>query len=549
MFLSLKKIINSSFLSAILASSVFVFHGEALAVAPPLDPGATVPGHLTSARPSQGYGAMIAAPSKSGPSRAMGGGIGSTLAEFLKNSPNASLIIVPVEFSDVKMGPSGLPAISSMTADMCRFFNSQSGGGISLTSVTAPRVYKLANSMGYYGVSDDAEALVRDAVAAADYEIDFSKFQCVMVAHAGYGDETNPADGGTRDIWSRYWYSGGYNSIATGDGVSINGATIVPELEYEGVSPLGIICHEFGHQLGLPDLYDTSYSTEGGIGRWSLMATGAYNGSPKGSKPALLDPWCRRRLGWIEYEKLSGALKDFSFETGKVYQIAADASNPSRDYFLLEKRGRAAGTYDEGLPGEGLLIYHVNASPERENSLNPNNYTPGLIWLMCANGGGHLTVSPRSKVRGLDTDPYPAPSNDGFYAYSSPSSKTWDGNDSGVSIRNIRKISSGASLTVTADVGTVSAQTAFFRAGSFAVPGVAGRIIVVVRPSEALTAAPEIANASAPGPPVVTAPGAGGKYYYAVLTASGGAGKLTVTLSGTRKSDSATVSEEHALYY
>jgi M6 family metalloprotease-like protein len=531
-----------------------IFHGYAAAIAPPLNEGKSLPRELMAERSHPGaYGSMIspAASRRGGVSSAIGGGVGMNLTDYIKTNKNVGVIIIMVEFSDVKMSPAGLAGINSMAVEMCRFFGLQSNGKIEISTASSPRVYNLSKPMGYYGNSDDAESLVRDAVAAADGDIDFSKYQCVMVAHAGYGDETNPADGGTQDIWSRYWYSYGYNSINTNDGVKIDGATIVPELEYEGVSPLGVICHEFGHQLGLPDLYDTSYSTEGGLGRWSLMATGAYNGVPRGSRPAILDPWCRKRLGWVEYEKLSGVYTLFNFEFNKVYQIAADRQNPPIDYFLFEKRAAVPGTYDEGLPGEGLLIYHLNATAGNESSLSPNNNKPGLIWLICANAGDHLTATPRSKVRGLNTDPYPTAGNTDFYSHSNPSSKTWAGGDSNVALRNIKKNSSGAALAITADIYAGAQPVQFFSAASFSVPGVDTGIILIVKPQGAITG--EL-TASFSGNPYITgefklSESSSGKYYYVPLKLSSKPGRLELTLKGVKKENQQAIAEQHILYY
>ncbi len=525
--------------------------GAAFAVAPPLDVQKAVPPDLLPANP-RGYGAMISPAAGAGRSvfYSMGDGAGVNLVEYLKTNNNVSIIVIAVEFSDVKMTPSGFAGINSMLGEMCRFFSQQSNQKLNLTAYPSPRVYKLNNTMGRYGNSDDAEALVRDAVAACDAEVDFSKYQCVMVAHAGYGDETNPSDYGTSDIWSKYWYSSGY-SVSTADGVSVSGATIVPELEYEGVSPLGVICHEFGHQLGLPDLYDTSYSTEGGIGRWSLMATGAYNGVPRGSRPAFLDPWCRKRLGWIEYEKLTGDYRDFNFESGRVYQIVADAAGSEQDYFLLEKRFKDPAGYDAGLPSEGLLIYHVNAVRERENSLSPNNYSPGLIWLMCANGKDHLTVSPRSKIRGLETDPYPSGDSRDFYFYSLPSSKTWGGIDSGVAVRNIRKTSGGASMIVTADIYSGARAEKFFAAALFLAPGLANRAVLIVKPRSGVTdgvTAVFNGDASAAGTQKLIK-SSDGRYYYLIFGVPAGAGRVSATLSGSRAGEAVNVSEENIFYY
>ncbi len=535
-------------------ASIFIFHGFAAAIAPPLDEGKTLPRTLMTERSFPGaHGAMISPASsrRGGASQAIGGGVGTNLADYIKTNKSVRVITIMVEFTDVKMSPAGLAGINSMTAEMSRFFELQSNGKILISSTASPKVYNLSKTMGSYGNSDDAESLVRDAVAASDGDIDFSGYQCVMVAHAGYGDETNPADSSTQDIWSRYWYSYGYNSINTSDGVKIDGATIVPEFEYEGVSPLGVICHEFGHQLGLPDLYDTSYSTEGGIGRWSLMATGAYNGVPRGSKPAILDPWCRKKLGWTEYETLSGVYDTFNFEFNKVYQIAADGLNPPLDYFLFEKRAITPGSYDEGLPGEGLLIYHVNATAGNESSLSPNNNKPGLIWLVCANAGDHLTVTPRSKVRGLNTDPYPIAGNTDFYSHSNPSSKTWTGGDSNIALRNIKRTSSGASLAITADIYSGAQPAQFFGASSFTVPGVDTNIILMVKPQTALEGDLTVSFSNSPyinGEFKLTESSAG-KYYYTLLKLSSKPGRLEITLKGVKKENKQTVSERRVLYY
>ena len=532
---------------------ISIFHGYAAAIAPPVNEGKTLPRALMAERSIPGaHGAMISpASSRSGVSPAIGGGVGTNLADYIKTNKNVNVIIIMVEFSDVKMSPAGLAGINSMSVEMARFFGLQSNGKIQISTASSPHVFNLSKPMGNYGNSDDAESLVNDAVAAADGDIDFSKFQCVMVAHAGYGDETNPADKSTQDIWSRYWYSYGYNSINTNDGVKVDGATIVPEFEYEGVSPLGVICHEFGHQLGLPDLYDTSYSTEGGIGRWSLMATGAYNGVPRGSKPAILDPWCRKRLGWVEYETLTGVYNSFNFEFNKVYQIAADGLNPPLDYFLFEKRASVAGTFDEGLPGEGLLIYHINATPANESSLSPNNNKPGLIWLVCANSGDHLTVTPRSKVRGLSTDPYPINGNTDFYSHSNPSSKTWTGGDSNIALRNIKRVSSGASLAITADVYGGAQPAQFFCASSFIVPGVDNNIILMVKPQAATEGELTVsfsASSYINGEFNLTQSSAG-KYYYTLLKLSSKPDRLEITLKGVKKENKQAIAEQHVLYY
>jgi immune inhibitor A len=429
---------------------------SAHAVAPPLDPNQSVPRHiLDNMPPPEGYGRMITplVPEVAfGPLKAMGDGIGNmTLQNYIKTNTNVNLIVVLVEFSDVKMGTNGRTEIGNMVTNLTAYFREQSRNTITVTSTLSASTYNLNKTMAAYGATDDVGQLARDAVAASDPDINFANYQCIMVAHAGFGDETSGTPNGGDDIWSMYWYraSGSGNLITTNDGVGINGVTIVPEKEYGTTQALGTICHEFGHQFGLPDLYDTTYNTEGGMGRWSLMATGNYNGTPKGSKPAFLDPICRKLLGWSDLVNITENQQNFNFEFGKTYRLEKGGAASGTDYYYIEKRGLITGSWDEGLPGEGLLIFHVNGAKETTN--NPNDATPRLIELKVASGGDHLTSGPpRSSIRGLSTDPYPTAGNKEFHNTSTPSSKSWTNQNSYIGVRDIVKTGTGASLNIKA---------------------------------------------------------------------------------------------------
>ncbi|MCX7922099.1 MAG: immune inhibitor A [Clostridia bacterium] len=63
---------------------------------------------------------------------------------------------------------------------------------------------------------------------------------------------------------------------------------------------IGVFCHEFGHDLGLPDEYDTIYSGNGDpVGFYSLMSSGSWAGKPLGTKPSPFSPWGRMVLGQL----------------------------------------------------------------------------------------------------------------------------------------------------------------------------------------------------------------------------------------------------------
>src|SRR5439155_931986 len=73
-----------------------------------------------------------------------------------------------------------------------------------------------------------------------------------------------------------------------------------PMSYYGADSSTGVdtVAHGFGHDLGLPDLYDADGSSHG-AGIWDIMSEGSWNGNPAGSSPAHMSAWSLMRLGWV----------------------------------------------------------------------------------------------------------------------------------------------------------------------------------------------------------------------------------------------------------
>ena len=66
---------------------------------------------------------------------------------------------------------------------------------------------------------------------------------------------------------------------------------------------MGVFAHEYGHDMGLPDLYD--YYGENGTGFWTLMSSGSWLDEGKdtiGNKPNHMGAWEKFQLGWLNYE-------------------------------------------------------------------------------------------------------------------------------------------------------------------------------------------------------------------------------------------------------
>ncbi len=163
-----------------------------------------------------------------------------------------------------------------------------------------------------------------------------------------------------------------YHVLAALDGgVDVLGETAVS---------FGVVTHEFGHMLGLPDLYGT-WTGYAGTGKWDLMATGNWNGSPLGDSPSWLGAWDREYLGWANVVTASSGVTNVNLEPAEkaatMYKIYADTA--PTEYFLIEARYPAASAF-EALPAAGILIWHIDNTVGSIASNDVNSYWLGP-WL------------------------------------------------------------------------------------------------------------------------------------------------------------------------
>lgn len=137
--------------------------------------------------------------------------------------------------------------------------------------------------------------------------------------HAGEGEEAGGGEQGEDAIWSHRWYAFSNNmgkdgpaqnklgGVPLGDsGIWIGDYTTEPEN-----GGLGVFTHEFGHDLGLPDLYDTA-GGDNGTGFWTLMSGGSWlnDGTEDiGSSPGYMGAWEKLQLGWLDVETVKQGQK------------------------------------------------------------------------------------------------------------------------------------------------------------------------------------------------------------------------------------------------
>lgn len=279
--------------------------------------------------------------------------------------------------------------------------------------------------------------LVSDIIDSADADIDFSKYDNdgdgdvdgLLVLHSGAGAEQASQ---TEYIWSHRWT---FKEDIVCDGIDLSNYIVVPEIYTRGtptdLTNIGIICHEFGHNFGLPDLYDTDGSSEG-IGNWGVMSSG--NWLNRGANPADFCGWSKYQLGWVtpKYVAESKALSiPVSISKNEVIIVPVEENSTGDEYFILENRQQEG--LDSYLPGSGLAIWHCNDSqPNNKDEDNP------IIGLEQADGLNDLE---NDENRGDSGDLFPgATSNRSFTASTAPNSNKQSNEPSNVSISDITQL-------------------------------------------------------------------------------------------------------------
>lgn len=337
--------------------------------------------------------------------------------------------------------------------------------------------YDHPNTAGSTGAAN--KTLAADAISAADPYVDYASYDTdadgyiepqelhIAVIVAGY--EAAYDSGCGNSVW------GHHSSLVVGptlDGVVVGegghgGYTQFGEIHCDHMASIGIMVHELGHDLSLPDLYDTDFSSRG-VGYWSVMGGGmwlALGGQWDGATPAHPDAFSKSYEGWITPTALTGDNAGVAVPQAETSATAYRLlDNPggvdwtfrgqsgTGEYFLVENRQLTG--YDAALPGCGLLIWHIDEGVTSTNLANADE-SRKLVDLEEADGFGDLDVAVN---RGDDGDPYPgSTSNATFDDASSPGSGLNAGWSSGVSV----DVTSGScASTMNADVSVPMADAA-----------------------------------------------------------------------------------------
>ncbi|MCL1867566.1 MAG: M6 family metalloprotease domain-containing protein, partial [Paludibacter sp.] len=276
--------------------------------------------------------------------------------------------------------------------------------------------YDLSQNMAYYGANvgdipgNDirADEMVREACVLAynSGEVDFTQYDSdnnrvvdqVFIYYAGNNEAES---GGANTIWPhRYTVNFSVGSMRIRDYACASELRSATGSTPEWMCGIGTFSHEFGHILGLPDIYDVTNSSNPSFTpkNWDVMDQGCYLNN--GRTPAGYSSYERFYVGWLrprvinESENVTLNPLNTSNEALMVTETGTsnfNGVNPSpRLFYMLENRQRTG--WDTYLPGHGLLITKVNfnASIWASNYVNANVSNQG-VDIMEADGSATNT--------------------------------------------------------------------------------------------------------------------------------------------------------------
>ncbi|MEU0168154.1 immune inhibitor A domain-containing protein [Streptomyces iakyrus] len=193
-----------------------------------------------------------------------------------------------------------------------------------------------------------------------------------QVVHAGEDESAGGGAQGTDAIWAHRWYAFGTDAGATGpENNKLGGAKIGDTGIWVGdytVQPenggLGVYAHEYGHDLGLPDLYDTA-GGENSTGFWTLMSSGSWLGTGKneiGDLPGDMTAWDKLQLGWLNYDKAKAGVNSW-------HKLGVAEYNTKHKQALVVDLPKKAVTTELVIPAEGKTQWWSGSGDNLKNTL------------------------------------------------------------------------------------------------------------------------------------------------------------------------------------
>ncbi|MGW7218264.1 immune inhibitor A domain-containing protein [Streptomyces collinus] len=193
-----------------------------------------------------------------------------------------------------------------------------------------------------------------------------------QIVHAGEDESAGGGAQGTDAIWAHRWYAFGTDAGATGpENNKLGGAKIGDTGIWVGdytVQPenggLGVYAHEYGHDLGLPDHYDTA-GGENSTGFWTLMSSGSWLGTGKneiGDLPGDMTAWDKLQLGWLNFDKAKAGVNSW-------HKLGVAEYNTKHKQALVVDLPKKAVTTEVVAPAEGKTQWWSGSGDNLKNTL------------------------------------------------------------------------------------------------------------------------------------------------------------------------------------
>lgn len=194
-----------------------------------------------------------------------------------------------------------------------------------------------------------------------------------QIVHAGHGQEDGDPWQGEDAIWSHRWYAFGTDAGLTGPTGNLLGGTQIADTglwigDYT-IQPenggLSVFVHEYAHDLGLPDDYDTSGGGDNNNEHWTLMAQsrlGAAGDGGIGERPGDLGAWNKLQLGWLDYEVVVAGQK-------RTINLGPQEYNTKRPQAVVVVLPKKEVTTELGEPYAGDLQYFSGNSDDLNNTM------------------------------------------------------------------------------------------------------------------------------------------------------------------------------------
>ncbi|MBR6282776.1 MAG: M6 family metalloprotease domain-containing protein, partial [Muribaculaceae bacterium] len=359
--------------------------------------------------------AQIESRERSGMMRSRRAPAGPLRATQVPNNGTPRVPIILVQYTDKAMSNTKAQFVSHYTSlgtkSVRQYFVDQSNG-LYDPQFDVYGIYTLPSNRATYGGNNSSgddkgvAKMVGDAISKAGNDIDWSQYDndgdgeadvCIVV-YAGVG-EAQASQTVPSSVWPCQWslssgaYYGDGSGAVTRNGTKIDKFAVFNEVNGSSDSGttmdgIGTFCHEFSHCLGLPDFYETTYRYGYyGMGGWSLMNSGSYNGiTIDGDTPIGYSAYEKNFMGWIDYitpvENTYYTLPVFnskSLENDQAVKITALNAN---EYWVLENRKKQG--WDYCIADEGVLITHFTYVADRWTANTVNNQSVQLATIIPA---------------------------------------------------------------------------------------------------------------------------------------------------------------------